>query len=298
MDPIRHRVSVIGAPVDVASWEESLARIATWGRNHESRYVSLVNVHSAVTAAFNSRFLEVLAHCDLCACDGAPVTWMLRQLGATEQRRINGPDLMWRYFEREAAHGGKVYFYGGSADALRRLTARVEQEFPGLQVVGTRSPPYRQLTPAEDAEDVERINASGAHVVFVGLGCPKQELWMAEHCGRVNAVMVGVGAAFDFHAGLQPRAPDWMQRNALEWFYRLCREPRRLWRRYLFTNIPFLFMAAGQWVSSRLTGARPAAKPSIEAAVPDDPAVDSAERADAEPKRGATSSQNLRSRLH
>ena len=297
MDSQRHRVSVIGAPVDVASWPEALARISKWGRNHESRYVALVNVHSAVTAAFNARFLEVLAHCDLCACDGAPVTWMLRQLGATDQERINGPDLMWRYFAAEAPKGGKVYFYGGSPEALRLLMARVQQEFPGLQVVGMRSPPYRALTPAEDAEDVERINASGAEVVFVGLGCPKQELWMADHCGRVNAVMIGVGAAFDFHAGLQPRAPEWMQRHALEWFYRLCREPRRLWRRYLFTNVPFLFMAAGQWLSSRLTGARPAAKPSIEAAVPDE-LVGEPEQEHDDVQRRAAPSQSLRSRLH
>ena len=296
MDSVRHRVAVVGAQVDVLSWEEAIERIATWGRNHESRYVCLSNVHSAVTAAFDARFLKVISDCDLCTSDGAPVTWMLRQLGAPEQKRLNGPDLMLRYFAAEAKNAGKVYFYGGSAEALRLLQARVESEFPGLQVVGSRSPPYRAATALEDAQDVEHINASGAHVAFIGLGCPKQEIWMSEHRGRVNAVMIGVGAAFDFHAGLQPRAPEWMQHNSLEWFYRLCREPRRLWRRYLFTNIPFMFMAGAQWLSSRLTGARPAARPPIQAEPQDAPSDD----VPADVNAGKTTnppSPNLSSRL-
>jgi N-acetylglucosaminyldiphosphoundecaprenol N-acetyl-beta-D-mannosaminyltransferase len=259
----RHRVPVIGVQVDVISWEAAISKIAAWGRAHESRYVCFSNVHSAVTAAFDSRFHKIVSDSDLCTSDGAPVTWMLRQLGAPEQRRLNGPDLMWRYFAEEAPKGGKVYFYGATREALSILSARVNTEFAGLQVVGTHSPAFRTITSEEDADDVARINASGAHVVFVGLGCPKQEAWMAEHRGRINAVMIGVGAAFDFYAGLQSRAPYWMQHNGLEWVYRLCREPRRLWRRYLFTNIPFLLMGGAQWIASRVNGARPAAKPPV-----------------------------------
>lgn len=261
----RRRVPVIGVQVDLLDWDGAIQQIAAWGRAHESRYVCFSNVHSTVTASLDGSFHQVLAESDLCTSDGAPVTWMLRQLGAPEQRRLNGPDLMWRYFAAEAPIGGKVYFYGSTPGTLAVLRERVERQFPGLQVVGVHSPPYRPSTVQEDEEDVQRINASGAHVVFVGLGCPKQELWMARHRGRVNAVMLGVGAAFDFHAGVQRRAPEWMQHNGLEWLHRLVSEPRRLWRRYLLTNLPFLFMGGAQWLSSRITGARPAARPPVAA---------------------------------
>ena len=266
MNQLRKRVSVIGTMVDLLDWQGTIDSIAAWGRAGESRYVVASNVHSVVTAAFDDRFQTVANDADMVTCDGAPVTWMLRQLGAPEQRRINGPDLMWRYFAAEAPKGGKIYLYGGTPEALQKLQARIEAEFPGLQVVGTHSPPFRPATHQEDLDDVLRINDSGAHVVFVGLGCPKQELWMAQHRGRVHAVMIGVGAAFEYHAGIQPRAPEWMQHHGLEWAHRLASEPRRLWRRYLFTNIPFLFMGGAQWISSRINGARPAAMPPVVAA--------------------------------
>jgi N-acetylglucosaminyldiphosphoundecaprenol N-acetyl-beta-D-mannosaminyltransferase len=266
MSFVRHRASVISTQVDVLGWDEAIRRISAWGHARESRYVCFSNVHSAVTAAFDARFLQAVNASDLCTSDGAPITWMLRQLGAANQPRLNGPDLMWRYLSHEADKGGKVYFYGGTVRTLALLKARVEAAFPGLQVVGTHAPPFRPATAAEDEDDVQRINASGAHVVFVGLGCPKQELWMAAHQGRVQAVMIGVGAAFDFHAGVKDRTPQFMQRWGLEWAFRLLQEPRRLWRRYLFTNVPFLFMGGAQWLSSRLNGARPASAPPIPAA--------------------------------
>lgn len=261
MNRVRHRVPVIGVQVDVLDWDAAILTIAAWGRARESRYVCFSNVHSAVTAAFNSHFHQIISGADMCTSDGAPVTWMLRQLGAHKQQRLAGPDLMWRYFAAEAPKGGKVYFYGGTPETLALLRERVESEFPGLQVVGTYSPPFRPATAAEDEDDVARINASGAHVVFVGLGCPKQEAWMAEHRGRVHAVMMGVGAAFEFHAGVQPRAPAWMRNHALEWAHRLMHDPRRLWKRYLLTNTPFLFMGGAQWIASRITGARPGRLP-------------------------------------
>ncbi len=244
-------------------WDAAIGRISDWGKLHESRYVCFSNVHSVVTAAFDERFGEALNSSDMCTSDGAPVTWMLRQLGATRQPRLNGPDLMWRYLGVEAERGGKVYFYGSTPETLRLLTARVKKAYPALTIAGTYAPPFRPSTPDEDEAEVRRINDSGANVVFVGLGCPKQEIWMANHRGRIHAVMIGVGAAFDFHAGLKTRAPEWMQRNGLEWAYRLCQEPKRLWKRYLFTNLPFLVMGGAQWLSSRITGARPASLPPV-----------------------------------
>lgn len=183
---------------------------------------------------------------DLVTPDGAPVAWMLRRQGVTGQQRINGPDLMWRYCEQAARRNEAIYLYGSSADTLQRLQHRLLHALPGLRIVGAVSPPFRPLTDEELARDIEAINASGAGTVWVSLGCPKQELWMAAQRGRINAVMVGVGAAFDYHAGTIRRAPVWMQRFGLEWFHRLASEPRRLWRRYLVTNSLFIWGAAKQ----------------------------------------------------
>lgn len=261
MDPSRHTAPVIGVPIDVLDWQTAIRRIGTWGIARESRYVCICNVHSVVTAAFDSDFSRVTSEADMATCDGAPVTWMLRQLGSPLQRRINGPDLMWRYCAAFGRHGAKVYLYGGQASTLALLSDRMLKEFPGLNIVGSYSPPYRELTAEEMAADAKRINNSGAHVVFVSLGCPKQEHWMARQRGKINSVMVGVGAAFDYHAGTVTRAPLWMQHRGLEWLYRLYCEPRRLWKRYLFTNAVFVLLATGQWLASRFSGARPAAVP-------------------------------------
>lgn len=279
----RHRVAVIGTLVDLLEWPEAIQRIADWGRAGESRYVVACNVHTTVTAAFDPGFQRVVNAADMTTSDGAPVTWMLRQLGKPLQRRINGPDLMWRYLKTEAPQHGKVFLYGGTAETLALLRARIEAEFPGIELVGTYSPPFRPPTHEEDLADAARINASGAHVVFVGLGCPKQEAWMARQRGQVNAVMLGVGAAFDYLAGVQARAPQWMRRNGLEWLYRMASEPRRLWRRYVFTNVPFLLMAGGQWLGSRLTGARPAAVPPVAVVQHPEPARPAAAAPAAEP---------------
>lgn len=158
---------------------------------------------------------------------------------------------MWRYFAQAALRHESVYLYGGSPETLEILQTRIAQEFAGLQVAGAFSPPFRAITPAEDAQAVQHINASGAGTVWVSLGCPKQEKWMAAHRGRINAVMVGVGAAFDYHAGTMARAPLWMQHSGLEWLHRLASEPRRLWRRYLVTNTLFIVGAARQLLGGR-----------------------------------------------
>jgi N-acetylglucosaminyldiphosphoundecaprenol N-acetyl-beta-D-mannosaminyltransferase len=182
---------------------------------------------------------------------------MLRRLGHHGQARINGPDLMWKYCAEAARRGEAIYLYGGAQATLDALVVRLTEAFPGLRLVGAESPPFRRLSEAEDAATVESINASGAGVVFVSLGCPKQELWMASHRGRVSAVMIGVGAAFDYHAGTIKRAPVWMQHAGLEWLHRLASEPRRLWRRYLVTNTLFVVGASRQLLAggSRAGGA-------------------------------------------
>lgn len=247
----RRRERVLGAPIDVLSWENALSRIAAWAAARESRYVCITNAHSVVTAGQEADFGRVLAEADMVTPDGAPVAWMLRKLGHPAQQRINGPDLMWRYCAEAAARGEAIYLYGGMPETLTRLQAVLAERFPYLRIAGAYSPPFRALTQEEDAGVVEAINSSGAGTVWVSLGCPKQERWMAAHRGRIQAVMIGVGAAFDYHAGTIKRAPLWMQRNGLEWLHRLCSEPRRLWRRYFVTNTLFVLGAIRQLAGLR-----------------------------------------------
>ncbi len=252
-EPIERRTTsrVLNATIDVLHWDDALHRINFWSHNRESSYVCLCNAHSVVTACQDPAFAQALEQADMTAPDGAPVAWMLRKLGYSGQSRINGPDLMWKYCAQAALRDESIYLYGGAPATLELLKVKLAQAFPTLKVAGTHSPPYRQLTVEEDAQVVADINASGAGTVWVSLGCPKQELWMAAHKGKVNAAMVGVGAAFDFHAGTMRRAPYWMQARGLEWLHRLASEPRRLWRRYLLTNTLFIVGAARQLTSNR-----------------------------------------------
>lgn len=247
----RNSARVLGAPIDALSWSQALERIGGWAAARESRYVCICNVHSVVSASGDADFARAIEECDLATPDGAPVAWMLRRLGYPAQQRINGPDLMWKYLGGLDKNSPPIYLYGGTEETLAALQIRIGQVFPEVSVAGSHSPPFRELTPEEDAAAVERINASGAGTVWVSLGCPKQERWMAAHRGRINAVMIGVGAAFDFHAGTVQRAPEWMRNHGLEWLHRLAMEPGRLWKRYLVTNSVFMARAAAQLLRRR-----------------------------------------------
>ena len=242
---------VIGAPIDVLSWDDACRIIGRWAARRESRYVCICNVHSVITARHDPEFMKVIEDADMATADGAPVAWMLRRLGHPDQRRINGPDLMLRYFAQAEQRGEAVFLYGNTPATLERLQERMHERFPALRIAGAYSPPFRPLTPEEDQKVVERINASGARTVWVSLGCPKQERWMAEHRHRIQAVTIGVGAAFDYHAGVLRRAPQWMQDAGLEWLHRFWSEPRRLGPRYLSTNTEFILQAARQLIGRR-----------------------------------------------
>ena len=252
----RERRNVIGAPIDVVYWGGAVATLLRWAAARESRFVCACNVHSVMTAQSDAGLAAALRDADMVLPDGAPVAWLMRQSTAgaataaqstpAAQQRVTGPDLMWRYFAAAAPYRESIFLYGGSPDTLARLSARITATFPGLRIVGTHSPPFRPLSAQEDQADVDMLNASGASTVWVSLGCPKQEVWMAEHRARVQSVLVGVGAAFGFHAGTIRRAPLWMQGLALEWLHRLLSEPQRLWRRYLTTNAAFVVAAVRQ----------------------------------------------------
>lgn len=239
-EQLRQIARVLNAPIDVISWQRALDNLLTWGDLRKSAVVCICNVHMAVTYGQDKELAHVLNNADMVTPDGAPVAWALRRVGAVDQQRVNGPDLMWRYLAEAERVGQVVFFYGGQEETLELLRSAMLFAYPNLKIGGMVSPPFRALTAEEDQAYVDQINAANTAVLFVGLGCPKQEKWMADHKGRVNAVMVGVGAAFDYHAGTIKRAPLWMQHYGLEWFHRLCSEPRRLWKRYLVTNTLFV----------------------------------------------------------
>ncbi|WP_192804978.1 WecB/TagA/CpsF family glycosyltransferase [Noviherbaspirillum aerium] len=244
--------AVLEAFIDAVSWDEAVGQITRWGADHQSRYVCICNVHSVVTTTSDVEFKIAVNNADMATPDGAPIAWALRRLGHPMQERINGPDLMMKYLHEAERLDQVVFFYGSTESTLAKLRVTLAKQFPRLRIGGTYSPPFRALSLEEDEQIIEMINSSGANVVFVGLGCPKQEKWMADHRGRVNAVMIGVGAAFDYHAGVIKRAPLWWQRNGLEWLYRLGSEPRRLFKRYMVTNTLFVFGFLRQFVSAKL----------------------------------------------
>jgi N-acetylglucosaminyldiphosphoundecaprenol N-acetyl-beta-D-mannosaminyltransferase len=180
---------------------------------------------------------------DLVTPDGMPLVWMMRLKGVRRQQRVYGPTLMLHVLAAAARAGVPVGFYGGAPEVLDKLIKRMHARHEGLNVAFSYSPPFRALTDEEDAEVVQKINQSGTRILFVGLGCPRQEIWMAQHRGRIQSVMLGVGAAFDFYAGTKPQAPSWIQVLGFEWLFRLLSEPRRLWKRYLYHNPRFVFLA-------------------------------------------------------
>jgi N-acetylglucosaminyldiphosphoundecaprenol N-acetyl-beta-D-mannosaminyltransferase len=238
--------SVLGTRVDGTSYEDATTRVLDWSHSQTPRYVCVANVHMIMESYDDPTFRNVVNGADLVTPDGMPLVWSLKRLGFWRQTRVYGPTLTLRICEAAAREAVPVGFYGGSPKALDAVTLNLSNRFPGLRIVYAFSPPFRELTPAEDTQVVQAIQQSGARVLFVGLGCPRQERWMAAHKESLPIVMLGVGAAFDFHAGRVRQAPAWLQDRGLEWAFRLAMEPRRLWRRYLKHNPRFLWLMAMQ----------------------------------------------------
>ena len=244
-------VRVLEVPLATVDNDGAVSLVSDWAHSGRTAYVCAVNVHSTMEAARDLGLRDALQHADLNVPDGVPIVWGMRLLGAPQQERVFGPTLMWEVCRRAAESDIPIALYGSTDETLAALQVTLAQAFPGLRIADAISPAFRPLTDEEDAVMVARLNASGARIVFVGLGAPKQEKWMAQHRGRVQAVMLGVGAAFDYHAGNIRRAPVWMQHAGLEWLYRLIQEPRRLWRRYLFNNPAFLIRLGVQILRER-----------------------------------------------
>ena len=257
--PVPAKTEVLGIPLAVTDYERALDWIDAMVAERQRGYLCACNVHT-VTAAQEDPELRgaLLSPWALNVPDGQPLVWALNALGNSLRDRVYGPELMARTFARAMTNGHRFYLYGGrDQDALLQLGQNLRRRFPGVNIVGGYSPPFRPLTSEERAAIAEEINASEADVVWVGIGVPKQEKWMVTMRPRLEApVLVGVGAAFDFHAGLVPQAPPWLQGAGLEWAYRLAHEPRRLWRRYLRYNPRFVRAFARQLVARRTAGRR------------------------------------------
>jgi N-acetylglucosaminyldiphosphoundecaprenol N-acetyl-beta-D-mannosaminyltransferase len=237
---------VLNTRVDPTSYIEATDQIANWAASGESRYVCVANVHMIMEAYDSPEFQAIVNQADLVTPDGMPLVWMLRRFGYPHQQRVYGPDLTIWIARKAAAAGIPVGLYGGAPDTLQDLKKSLEKKISGIQIDYAYSPAFRELTVEENKQIVSDINNSGIRILFVGLGCPRQERWMAAHIGHIHAVMLGVGAAFDFHAGKKAQSPAWIQKIGMEWFFRLITEPRRLWYRYLYNNPRFVFLAARQ----------------------------------------------------
>jgi N-acetylglucosaminyldiphosphoundecaprenol N-acetyl-beta-D-mannosaminyltransferase len=247
------RAEILGIPLAVSDYEQVMDWMDAMVAAGERGYVTAAAVNLVMNAQENPATMEAVMAATLAVPDGQPLVWALRALGHAGATRVYGPDLMTSYCARAAGNGTRMYLYGGRGDAEReQLADRLRERYPGLRIVGGASPPFTPLTLEQDERLLTDIDASGAQVVWVGTGQPKQEQWMHRMRPRLRApLLVGVGAAFDFHAGLVKQAPPWMQRSGLEWSYRLMREPRRLWRRYARYNPRFVVGFARQYARHR-----------------------------------------------
>jgi N-acetylglucosaminyldiphosphoundecaprenol N-acetyl-beta-D-mannosaminyltransferase len=245
-------LSILGMHVNPTSYTQAVQQIRDWSKGAESRYICVASVNNVMEAYDSQEFLRVMNEADLVTPDGMPLVWALRLLGHRSATRVYGPDLTPLVFEMAEREGLPVGFYGGAPAVLDRLVAVVRNRFPRLMIQYACSPPFHALSEEEDVDIVSEINQSQVRILFVGLNTPKQDLWMRSHRGRVNCVMLGVGAAFDFFAGAKKQAPRWLMPLGLEWLFRLCTEPRRLWRRYLKHNPRFVALFAAQLARARV----------------------------------------------
>ncbi|MBY0164637.1 WecB/TagA/CpsF family glycosyltransferase [Cytobacillus firmus] len=232
---------IINSNISTLSFKETVSAIETWISKKQKKYVCICNTQSLVTASNDITFEEVLNEAGLCTPDGMPLVWALKSYGYTEQERVDGPNLMLKLCELSIVKNYKIFLYGGTKATLDELTQTLLKQYDGIKIVGAHSPPFRQLTQEEDNEVMHMINSTGADIVFVSLGCPKQEYWMYHHRDRINGIMIGVGAAFDFITGRIKRPPLLFQRLGLEWLFRLFKEPKRLWKRYAYNNPMYIY---------------------------------------------------------
>ena len=250
--PENKKSQILGVNIDCTSYELACNLVCHWQDNRVSRYICAANVHMIMEAHDSPSYQHVINQAHMVTPDGMPHVWMLRRMGYPYQERVYGPTLMVKLLKMANDESIPVGFFGSTTDVMSKLVQNVQREFPTVPIAYAYSPPFKQLSDEEDRQVTESINSSGAKILFVGLGCPKQEYWMHEHRGKVQAVMLGVGAAFDFFARTKPQAPLWVQKIGLEWLFRLVSEPGRLWKRYIIHNPRFIFLATKQLILNRV----------------------------------------------
>ena len=243
LQPDLRKHSLFGVGYNATNYDQATEIIIDRARARQSYAVSALAVHGLIMSYRDAQLNRFVSQIQLVVPDGQPVRWALNsfyKLGLRD--RVYGPTLTLKVLERAAQFHLSVYLYGSTEETANGLRSFIQKRFPSVRVVGVQPDRFRDNTEDEDAKDVETINRSGAHIVLVGRGCPRQEQWVAQHLGKVHAVMMAVGAAFDFHSGRKKQAPPWMQSRGLEWLFRLHQEPRRLWKRYLVTNSYFIYL--------------------------------------------------------
>lgn len=244
--------NILGIGVNAVDYEAATEKIIRAAADKRSFAVSALAVHGVMTGALDDVHRHRLNQFDLVVPDGQPVRWAMKWLHGVElPDRVYGPELTLRVCKRAAREGLSIYLYGSRPEVLVKLESNLTARFPGLKIAGSQPSRFRQVTEGEQAEIIETIRASGASIVLVGLGCPRQETWVFEHRGPLSMPLLAVGAAFDFHAGLLPQAPGWMQKRGLEWLYRLVQEPRRLMHRYTVLNTQYLIYIGLQMAKIR-----------------------------------------------
>lgn len=252
---------ITGSPVTALPFKLQIQTMMEWAESHESKVVCVANVHMLMEAHWEPKFAAVLTRADLVVPDGMPLVWMLKLLGVRRQDRVAGLDILMAVCQLAVDRNLSVFFLGSQRMILERMRLKLVRDFPDLKVAGMEPLPFRPITAAEDQAVMDQIHQSGAGLVFVSLGCPKQEYWMAQHQGKLRAVMIGLGGAFPVYAGIHKRAPRWMRQMGLEWLYRLMQEPQRLWKRYWTTNTAFTYLALKQLLAAQIRGQRLQSEP-------------------------------------
>lgn len=242
---------IINSLISTKSYQSFIESFIQLSNINSSSYICVSNVHMVIEGYKDPRFQEIINNANLATPDGMPLAKAIKWLYGIKQERVAGMDIMPDLMRECARQNLSIYLYGSTDEILSKIIQKASYNFPNLKICGAYSPPFRELTPQEKKEIIQKINQKNPHFVFIALGCPKQEKWMAEHKGKVQSCMIGLGGAFEVYAGIKSRAPLWMQNSSLEWLYRLLQDPKRLWKRYLYTNSLFAILLSKQIIATK-----------------------------------------------
>ncbi len=249
---MKNNISILNIPVLNKNMVDAVSILSRWIKDKEGRYVCAADVHSIMRAQNDTAHLDALQQADMVTPDGRPLVWVGKLRGEKEMGRVCGPDLLPELCKKSVKQGWKHYFYGGADGVAESLGHKLQETYPDIEIVGWDCPPFRELTKVEQQDALKKIRNSRADIVWVGLGCPKQEIWMHDNIKQLdNQLLIGIGAAFDFHTGRIKRAPKWMQNYGLEWAHRLGSEPKRLWKRYMILAPQFIYKSLWETIFIR-----------------------------------------------